>query len=297
MAHGMRPLRVASDKGVDGTSHETAGALMESELGLDEVLDAGVAEETEAPVSEPVENTAVEAATGEDVASPATVEDGKPQEAAKDDGEPKHVPIGVMHGERERRQSAERLADQYRQQVERLTAIVERIQGNTPQAKDAGPKVDPDEEDRFLSDPIGYLQQVEQRAAQAINQQVEQRLQGQWLAQSERLARSRHEDYQEKFDAFLQVLQARPHLQQEVLSAEDPGEYAYSIGAQYLGLGGASSVDDLRAQIRAEVLSELNSQKDVAPKTPPSTAGYAGSRGAAKPSDDYSLETLFPTFS
>ena len=79
---------------------------------------------------------------------------------------------------------------------------------------------------------------------------------------SEMAARSQFSDFQEKYDLFNQMAQQNPALVQQAMTDPHPWAAAYKIAQNYQTMNelAAVNVDDLKAKIREQVMSEMQAQ-------------------------------------
>lgn len=187
-------------------------------------------------------------------AAPVRDEGGKfakteEQAPAKEPDKPVPSHVAAIIDERRKRQSVE--------------ARLRELQSAAPQTET--PKVSV-----FEDEDKGVAQRVDAHT---------QGLRGQLFAQSMRLARLEHkEDFGEAESAFMDAAEADPRLYQQLRTAEDPGEYIYSIGSHIKELGpyggnlgkrDEAKFSELRAQIteRDTKLSAMQAEIDALKKT------------------------------
>lgn len=132
---------------------------------------------------------------------------------------------------------------QKRQELERRLAELEKAK-----PKEEG------EKKTFWDDPEGHLKAHEEKIAAR-----ERNLS---LNVSERLARSKYEDFDEKIAVFAEILQtpAGPGVHAQFIAAPDPAEFAYKLGKQTKELRDAGSVDDLKAKLEKEIRVKLDAE-------------------------------------
>ncbi len=197
--------------------------------------------ETAAPVDEPEPQTEV----------PPTPE-AEP--------EPQAIPFKALKDERAKRQQLEAENAQLRAQIQ---------QPQQPQYQPQ-PQFQPeaDEVPDPVVDPAGYADWVESRALARINTQR--------VAQSAQAARGRYQDFDQAVQAFQQMAQVNPMLEQMMLQQPDPAEWAYRTAkthmevAQYGGLDAAVEAR-VQAALAAE-MEKLKAQAAAKPAVPPSLA-------------------------
>jgi hypothetical protein len=176
-----------------------------------------------------------------------TPEAPEPEVKAKDEpktpppGDDGKVPIQALLEEREKRQQYERELKEFREQQEK--------------AKQSAPKL-PD----YFEDPEGYNAAVEklvQERVSGLEQKVNQQMSAAWLSMSERAAKARYQDFDEKLAAFEQEARNNPVLAAQMMQAPDPGDYVYQTGKKLLALSTTPDLDTLREQMREELRAEL----------------------------------------
>ena len=113
------------------------------------------------------------------------------------------------------------------------------------------------------------------------------------LSTTEALARTRYTDFDTNIQAFAEVLQQTPGLQQQWLAQVDPSEFAYQTGKRHLQIKQYGSLDqwqkqteaDVRAKVKAELEAEYKAREEAAAKAraelPGSLAGVSGTRQQA----------------
>jgi hypothetical protein len=148
------------------------------------------------------------------------------------------------------------------------------MQPQRPQAEKPQPITD------FWEDPQTFLDQRLSGLGEELLERFEQRQQTKRLEASEQAAKTKYADYDEKFAAFEQAVQLNPRLAYELAQASDPGEFAYARGKTALEIQRVGSLDDLKAQIRAEMEAEARAVIQPAPRLQlPSTTAADGSVG------------------
>ena len=140
----------------------------------------------------------------------------------------------------------------------------------------------------FWDDPEGAFKTEEQKRheqAASIKIQV-----------SEMLARSKHEDFDEKVAKFVELAKTTPGLGQQMLASPDPAGFAYQTAKNHILIEQAGGVDKLmaereakaRAEERAKVEAEFKAKAEEAERQraalPQSLSGAtgAGRRPAAQ---------------
>lgn len=220
---------------------------------LDNILGDEVVESVEeAPVEVAVEAVAETprdeagrfAAKGEESASPAPVEQVKP-----DVEHPAYI------GERRRRQEAEA----------RIAELEARLQ---PQ--EAPPSI--------FEDENAALQHF---GGQVVTTAVQQATQNAKLDMSEMLARQANPDFDAMKETFLNLMAENPTLQRQALADPHPWAKAYQIAKTHATMQqvGATDVDSLRAAIRAELEAEFQA-RPIPTNIPVSLAGAQSARAS-----------------
>jgi hypothetical protein len=133
----------------------------------------------------------------------------------------------------------------------------------------------------FWDDPQAFMDSRLNQLGETLLQQWERRQTAQRLEISEQSAKAKYTDYDEAFSAFEQAVQANPRLAHEMAQAADPGEFAYRKGKTALEIQKVGSIDELRAQIRAEL--EQEARKVIQPQFPSTTAADGSVGGRAGP--------------
>jgi hypothetical protein len=90
---------------------------------------------------------------------------------------------------------------------------------------------------------------------------------------SELLARQKYEDFDQVKDVYLKLERTNPLLAAQAEKQTDPWDWAYKTAKNQQALDGlgTSSIDEMRAAIRAELMAELQGQQQAAPVTAPKT--------------------------
>lgn len=116
------------------------------------------------------------------------------------------------------------------------------------------------------------------------------------LNMSEMMASRDHEDFDEKKSLFLEMVQQNPQLRDVAMQDRHPWEKAYQIANNHKTMEElqATSIDDLRAKIRAELEAEMTGQQPPIRKVPPtlSTERNAGARSGPAWAGPQSLSDL-----
>lgn len=169
--------------------------------------------------------------------------------------------FAALKDERRKRQEAER----------RLEAIEAQLQLQKPPA--APPP-------SFWDDPDAAMAHMRQEMRTELLQALKQEQQIERMDASENAAKAKYQDYPEAFVAFQQAVQYNPRLAQELATAPDPGEYAYSKGKAALALEQYGSIDDLLAAERQKWEAEVKGAIPTLTPNLPSTTAADGSVGA-----------------
>jgi hypothetical protein len=80
------------------------------------------------------------------------------------------------------------------------------------------------------------------------------------LNTAEMIAKTKYQDYDENLNVFAEIMQKTPGLQQQMLNAPDPAEFAYRTGKNYSDLQKAGNLDTLRAQIEQETRIKIETE-------------------------------------
>ena len=108
--------------------------------------------------------------------------------------------------------------------------------------EDGKPKEEPKQ---FWDDPEAGLNALRQEIqGVAINTR---------LNTAEMIARSKHEDFEEKLQVFSEIIKQAPALWQQALASPDPAEFAFRMGKNHLELQQAGNLDTLKAKIEKEI--------------------------------------------
>jgi hypothetical protein len=154
-----------------------------------------------------------------------------------------------------------------------IAALQQQARAPQPQVQ-AQPPVD------FWDDPQAFLDTRLSGLGEELLERFEQRQQARRLDVSEQAAKAKYPDYDEKFAAFEQAVQLNPKLAYELAQAPDPGEFAYSRGKTALEIQRVGSIDELKAQIRAELEAEARAAIQPVRQALPSTTAADGSVGS-----------------
>lgn len=239
------------------------------DFNLDSVLNESsepVVQEAEAPQPEAVE-TRQRDERGR-FAPKGETEDAPP---ASDD-KSKGLEAGIT-AERKKRQEWE---ERYRTDVEALRREIEALK-QPPQPETPAPSIWEDEQ--------GWQQHF---GGSVVTTAVQQATFNAKLDMSEMMARQAHEDFDEMKAEFVRMMQENPALQQQALSDPHPWQRAYTIAknARAMSELGATNLDELKAQMRAQLLEEMKAEQAQAapagtPPLPRSLADAQSARGTA----------------
>jgi hypothetical protein len=160
-------------------------------------------------VSEAVET---EIETKEEVTQPETKEaepvaetkESAPEKAPEVQAPKEDAPLGAVLGERKRRQAAEK----------RAAELEAQLKAQTPSQFDV-------------------VETVPAPNTQAITA-LEERVNNTLMSLSVKNARSRYQDYDDKYQAFAEAAQKHPSLYDAIETAEDPAQLCYEFGDEIL---------------------------------------------------------------
>jgi hypothetical protein len=132
----------------------------------------------------------------------------------------------------------------------------------------------------MFADPEAFQGHVIEQAVQKALEKLQPAIQqGQMMSRaevSELMARQKYPDYDTKIEVFKEAIQSNPFLLTQIQQAPDPATFAYNAALKYeeaKQYGTASpSKEDLKAQLREEIIAELNLNRPKAPST------FAGDR-------------------
>ena len=144
------------------------------------------------------------------------------------------VPLAALLDEREKRQEAQRSN----------AALQERLNS----------------QDKTPTDPFEDFEGAFNERADGLMNAVNSR----FIDLTTDLARSRHDDYEEMENVFLEEAKVNPGLLGQMQASSNPAEFAYNHAKSKHELEEAGDLNALKAKIRAEVESELldESNKD-----------------------------------
>jgi hypothetical protein len=173
------------------------------------------------------------------------------------------------------------------QEVEREKARLEgeiaalRRQMQQPPAPQQQPQTPEDPDAEFYTAGPGKFWQTREQA-------IEAKIKAQAFEVDRRAMRRTTKDYGEAEAAFEKAVQNDPSLVAAFRASDDPVGFIYEEGKKRLRLQqlGATSIEDLEAKIRAQVVAELEGKQPEAepeptkPARPPIPKSHAGSRGS-----------------
>jgi hypothetical protein len=177
------------------------------------------------------------------------------------------IPVAALKDERSKRQALET-------ELEQLRASIAQQPQQEPQAPP----------DRW-EDPDGYDQYLIQQAAHYAREQAVHAFNQQRIHQSAVRARGKYDDYDHAHQVFGEMVQRNPALMDQMLTADDPAEYAYNEAKSEIAIRSAGG---LQAYIQQEAARLVAAQQptiqDVASRLPPPTISDSrnvGSRSSA----------------
>lgn len=214
--------------------------MSELETFLDE---APVETPEETPTETPVEPAEPEVApelTGEEQAESTaeTPKEGSTAEPEKDST----IPIAALLDEREKRQQRDKRIEELESKLNELNS--------TPEAA-------PD----VLDDQEGFVGHFEAKLKQARHEDR--------ILMSQNFMRLLHDDYDQMEEKFAGLVQSNPALAAQLNAAEMPAKFAYDTAKAAIEaeqLSDPAYKDKLKADMRAEILKELEVEKGEAEK-------------------------------
>lgn len=220
------------------------------------------------PLSDILDNDNLEV---EAVEEPQPVEDAQPRDehgrfAANTGVDQADEPDPVPPTDRLPKEDYKAIRDE-REKRQRLEAELEALRQQIA-AQQEPPAPPPS----IWEDDQGALQHVKN---EAVTTAVQQATLNAKLDMSEMMVRQANPDFEEVKAEFLALAQSNPVLVQQALSDPHPWNKAYQIAKNHRAMQelGATNLDDLRAKIREELMSEMQAQAP-APRSviPPSLA-------------------------
>lgn len=109
------------------------------------------------------------------------------------------------------------------------------------------------EEKPFFEDPEGALARQRKELEDRINYVTLSTK----VQTSESIARSRHQDYDEKFAVFNQMVQEAPQLAEQAFASPDPAEFAYKTAKMQKDLQDAGGLEQMKAKMEAELRAKI----------------------------------------
>lgn len=188
--------------------------------------------------AEPPATPTTAAPAAPDTPPPAAAQAPEPVAPATSTAEPHKPPHQEMTDKERAFMAAARDERQKRQELERRLNEME-------QAQKAPPK-------EFWEAPEEKLKEFEDRIQHGMLKSK--------IDMAESIARSRHQDFDEKVNVFAELLQNTPGLHEQWLSALDPAEFAYKAAENYINYTQAGSIDNVRAKIEAEVRAKVEAE-------------------------------------
>lgn len=256
---------------------------------LDEVLGANNApDEAAAPQQEPSQGVTAEPPPATPDPPRAASSSQPPDESQLPDDH--MVPLRELRKERKKRQEEAAQRAEYERQLIETRARVsvyetrERAPHQSPQPQ-AQPQFD-------WADPKAYVDQSVGR----VNEELHNRT----LVLAEEVGRRTLPDFDKHFNAGVEALKSNPTLRMSVMSQPNPVFAAYDVGKTVEAQRelGATSIDEMRAKIREQVLAEVQSgaiklpmQGRPAPAMPVLSSASAPGLGAASTRPTYAGPT------
>jgi len=241
-----------------------------------EVVEDVAEAELEQPEVEAEKVEAEPEQTGEEVGEPPAPEPEEPV------SEPvQHAPLTALLDEREKRQEAQRKAEDYDRQLREVRAEMQRLQQPKQEAPD------------WFENP--------QEAAQFHNNQVEQQFQARMLQQSKFLAE--REFGSETVTEAVSYFDQNPAASQQFKDHPSPFHAAVEFYqrqkvAQEIGSDPEAYKAQLREQVRAELQAEMTqtgaSVQSSRPKAPPPSAARSPSVGGDTITAGTGFDAMFP---
>lgn len=111
----------------------------------------------------------------------------------------------------------------------------------------------------FWDDPEGAVAKFREEIS-AVRGEMSSQIMATRLATAEAIARTRHEDFEEKINTFAEIVKTTPGLAQQWLAAPDPAEFAYRVGKTHKELAEAGNIDALREKMEKEIRLKLEDE-------------------------------------
>jgi hypothetical protein len=135
-------------------------------------------------------------------------------------------------------------------EVNALKAELARIREKNRQLKeDKEPEPEPP---NIWEDPDGRLKHIEDK--------FDSKLETTRLSMSEMYARKTYQDYDQKLDVFMQMVEKNPALAVEMRSSQDPASFAYETANRQMTLDRVGNLDELEKKIKEEALKEAEAK-------------------------------------
>jgi len=115
------------------------------------------------------------------------------------------------------------------------------------------------EEKPFFEDPEGAISRLKQDFESKQNFAVLSTK----VQTSEAIARSRYQDYDEKFAIFNQMVNDAPHLADQAWATSDPAEFAYKTAKMHKDLQDAGGMEQLRGKMEAEMKAKIKAELEA----------------------------------
>jgi hypothetical protein len=191
-------------------------------------------EQTPQPDAQP--NTQVEDTTGEKEADhkQAATEDSPP-EPADSEKQPGNVPLSAMLDERDKRQKAERRAEDVEAQLQQMQQ----------------PQQAPD----ILDDPQGFTGYMQQQITDGVRAAT--------IQMSQMMMRSQHDDYDQAEDKFMQMAQSNPQLVAEFQASSMPAQFVYNTVKKAEQYADMQNVDGYKAKLKAQAREEVKAELEA----------------------------------
>lgn len=193
--------------------------------------------ETPAPVAE---SQAAPTPPAEPVAVPPAME-----------RQPDLVPSAALLDERRKRQQYEAKVREY-----------EAMEAQRQQEALRKPVTDED----FYSSPTEFVRQQTEATRQALEREFTDR----WFNAMESIARSRHPDYDQMREYFIERAQTDPAIAAGIRNAADPADYAYQTAKKLKALEEVGDLDTYRSRIEKEIRAQVEAELRKPPAPPQS---------------------------
>lgn len=228
--------------------------------------------EAEEPTAEAVEPESEQVEAGEEADDTGEQEAAPP--VAEVEKQPQHIPVTALLDEREKRQLAERKAEETARRLAEMEARIRQAQAQR-QAPD------------WFEDP--------QAAAQYQAQAIQQQIQAQRLEQSKFFAA--REFGAETVNEAIAYFDQNPHLSHQFLNEPSPFHAAVEFYKKQkflseVGENPEAYKEQLREQIRQELLNEVSHPSK--PKAPPPSMSKAPSAGREAITPGNAFDSMFP---